>query len=321
MKKHLLKIGAACLALAFTSGVFAQHVPVEVTIGYTEAAPTVDGDAADWAGIPAHDVVTAFGEETVSMVSGSNVTFKAVWDDDNMYVLVEVPDDNYINHSDAAVNPWEADLVELYFDVNATKVDGGGPSDQDGTTDDGHIQVAINGVDGSEDYGFVQTVNEDGTWLNEYSIPFAMLLDGDATALDPYSRAVIGFDITVIDLDAAGEGGNETMGRVNYSNNTQDAVDGGVAGESWTTLDQSADLTFSTEPISVKERASNVNVLVSNMVDDVLEFNVEVSNVQVFNSVGQVVATTANVSNLNKGVYIVAVETANGTVANRFVKK
>lgn len=317
MKKQLLTLGAICLALVFGGQVMAQKT---VQVAHTSSAPTIDGVADDWDGVPVQAIDVAFQSETVSMTDGTP-TWQAVWDDENFYIVVTVPDDNYYPHTEAGVNSWQADKVELYFDVNATKIDGGGPSEEDGTANDGHFQFAPGHDETPTDYEFAFTVTDDAKWVCEYKIPFSILLDGDGFAFDPYVLETIGFDATVIDLDEAGLGANETMGRVNYNNDA-------TVKESWTSLDYSADMTF-VQTIGVSEKASNnVSIVASNFVNDFVQLSVATTNVKIMNSVGQVVKNVngnvneVNVADLAKGVYIVAVTTAQGEyVANKIVKQ
>jgi hypothetical protein len=316
MKKQLLSLGAICLALVFSGQVMAQAEKT-VQVAYATTTPTIDGTADEWDGVPAQAIDVPFLEETVSMANG-DATWQAVWDDANFYIVVTVPDDNFYPYTEANVNSWQADKVELYFDVNATKIDGKGPSTADGN---GHFQFAPGIDETPEDYEFAFSSLDDATWICEYKIPFSILLDEDGFALDPYVLATIGFDVTVIDLDETGLGVNETMGRINYNNDASLA-------ESWASLDYSADLTF-VQTIGVSENVSNnVSIVSSNFVNDYVKLSVATTNVKIMNSVGQVVknengnVNEVNVADLAKGVYIVAVTTAQGEyIANKIVKQ
>lgn len=245
MKKQLL----SCMALVtlFSGSLFAQWQPKELDVFYTVQAPVVDGVADGlWSQVEAQAIDVAFANETVSL--GDGATFRMLWDDDNIYVLVEVDDDNHYDHVEASTASWLADKPELYFDVTFPLVDGGGP---DMTS--GHHQAApdfdttMSSADYEFNYAFVVNDN-DSSYTFEYALPYTWLLDANENPLDPSVVTTIGFDITILDLDADGKGGNDFAnggrGRINWSNNAVDTVDGGEAGESWGTLDQAGLITF-----------------------------------------------------------------------------
>lgn len=247
MNKNFRFVIVAVLVVCGLS-INAQWTPKSLSIGYTNVAPVIDGVGADaaWQSVEEQLIDVPFADEVVSL--GTGATFKAVWDNEYMYVLVEVPDDNWYPYTEAGVNSWQADKIELYFDVNANRIDGGGPSD-----DAGHIQVAPNVDDiwGGliNDYEAAYIVDAgDANYIFEFAIPYSLLLDEYSQELDPTVRNTIGFDISIIDLDEDGLGGNDSynggVGRINWSNNTEDVVEGGIAGESWNTLDQAGVLTF-----------------------------------------------------------------------------
>ena len=87
-----------------------------VDIAVTSTAPSIDGSVdALWDSQPEHSLDNVL----IGSVSGSSdlsATWKAVWDADNLYVLIDVNDDNLIN--DSGEDFWEDDAVELYLDVN-----------------------------------------------------------------------------------------------------------------------------------------------------------------------------------------------------------
>lgn len=319
MKKQLLKIAALSAAVLFTGSVFAQDwAPKSVDVGYTTTAPEIDGVAdAVWGNVAAVAIDVPFAAETVSL--GDGATFKALWDDDNVYLLITVPDDNHYNHVDAGVNSWQADKPEVYFDVTSPLVDGGGPSD-----DKGHYQAAPDFGPAPEEpnpYASAFVVEAAGTgYVYEYSFPYTWLVDASDVALDPQTFTTIGFDITILDLDKDGEGENVELGRINWSNNTTDVVEGGTAGESWGTLDQAGAFNF-VDVVSVRTATVNNTMVYPNVATDMITVNVEAAEYSVINSLGQVVMVSEdnviNVSSLETGVYFVK---ANNEVA-RILKK
>jgi hypothetical protein len=144
----------------------------------------------------------------------------------------------------------------------------------------------------------------------EYFCPWSDLLDENGTAFDPFTRTVMGFDVTMIDNDATPAARNRAV----WANI-------GTINESWNNCD---DVGLITLAVGVKEKVANTRILESNVVSNgVLTFvkDANVSDIKVFNTMGQVVKTNENVSDLANGVYIVTANTAKGVVANRFVKQ
>jgi hypothetical protein len=105
-------LGLSCLS----TGALAQD-EIMAEIGRTNTPPVLDGvgDDAVWGSAPAHG--TDEFEELETPLDGDEdlqVTWKALWDDENLYVLIEVNDDEIINFE--ALN-WEDDSLEIYVDA------------------------------------------------------------------------------------------------------------------------------------------------------------------------------------------------------------
>jgi len=316
MKKQLLKLAVFSAAVVISASSFGQWEQKTAEFNaYTGDAPVIDGAVDDvWAEVDAHAIEVPFGTETVSF--GSNgATFKATWDLENIYVLIEVDDDNHYNHIDAGVESWQADKPEVYFDVNEVLVDSVGPS----AGGSGHYQFAPSfdasedDADGSETAFFVEPT---GPYVYEYAISFASLVHEDTTmTLMPVEDEVFGFDVTILDLDETGAGGNETMGRINWSNNTTDVVDGGAAGESWVTMDQAGVVTLKGtgkevgDGTAISNTSVNSNMVYPNVASDMIVVNADAAQYEVINSLGQVVMVSLtnefSVASLETGVYFI----------------
>lgn len=239
MKKQFLSFSAALFVLVFSGQIIAQNT---VNIGYTSPAnaPIIDGDAENfWDTIPENIIDVAFLEERVSLTASA--TWQMAWDNKNIYVLVNVNDDDFYPANEANTASWLADKVELYFDVNDVLADGGGPS-QYSIYQPGHYQITdpffIN-EDILTEHNFAFTIDNDSSgYLCEYSIPFSSLIDNNKEIINPFKRDTIGFDLTIIDLDEADKGENvENTGRVNWSND-------GSKGESWNNMDDAGFIVF-----------------------------------------------------------------------------
>jgi hypothetical protein len=323
MKKQLLNLGAVCLALVISGHVFGQQ-PTQ-TVYYTDATITLDGSASEWAGVVANNIDKPFGTETPTLIS---CTWKAVWNDEGIYVVVEVEDDVWSPSWISGSADWQSDKPEVYYDVTTTQKDGGGASaglgnyqfapdypNPDGTTPH-NLGEAITGFAPGTQWpaaGLIYAGVYDAglaTSCMEYFCPWSDLLDENGTAFDPFTRTVMGFDVTMIDNDATPAARNRAV----WANI-------GTINESWNNCD---DVGLITLAVGVKEKVANTRILESNVVSNgVLTFvkDANVSDIKVFNTMGQVVKTNENVSDLANGVYIVTANTAKGVVANRFVKQ
>ncbi|SEL61694.1 endo-1,4-beta-xylanase [Paenibacillus sp. OK003] len=148
--------------------------------------------------------------ETKQMAwSGATGTAKALWDDDNLYVLVQVRDDQ-LNKTNP--NAWEQDSVEIFVDENNGKTS----SFQD---DDGQYRVNFENLatfnPAEIAAGFESKVSVSGTnYTVEMKIPFKKV--------KPANNAKIGFDAQINDAkdgnrisvnawnDASGQGYQDT---------------------------------------------------------------------------------------------------------------
>lgn len=144
--------------------------------------PAIDGSVDSvWSQAPEMKL------ETKQMAwSGATGTAKALWDDDNLYVLVQVRDDQ-LNKSNP--NVWEQDSVEVFVDENNGKT----ATFQD---DDGQYRVnfenvaSFNPAEMAE--GFESKVSVSGTnYTVEMKIPFKKV--------KPANNAKIGFDAQIND--------------------------------------------------------------------------------------------------------------------------
>ncbi len=89
----------------------------EIPAYRAERSPTLDGDLADWAGVPslslnADRAIRVQGLAPVPL--DASATLQAAWDDANLYFAVRVYDDHVVVDSPDA--PWLDDAVELALD-------------------------------------------------------------------------------------------------------------------------------------------------------------------------------------------------------------
>jgi hypothetical protein len=236
------KIFTLLLGAFFATMAMAQAP--NVIIKKTATAPVLDGVVDDvWAAASKQNIDKPFQKETPTLGEPGQTTWQALWNDDGIFILLQVTDDEfypaYMNNNDA---DWKYDKPEIYFDVNAEKKDGVGAGGGKG-----HYQFAPGFVESEID----GTLHDDGTsgmhafkvtapnYKAEYFIPFAKLLDKDGADLN--LTAPIGFDVTIIDGESAAPGIRQravwtNVGAINESYNNMDdcgtitlsSFDGGI---------------------------------------------------------------------------------------------
>ncbi|MBN1182573.1 MAG: immune inhibitor A, partial [Bacteroidales bacterium] len=239
------KITFLFLIFAFAISIMAQDATFyKLPDGVT---PSIDGQVDDfWNSVEPFDIDKpyAFDYDVPSLYSA---TWQAVWDDEYVYVLVSVEDDDHCDQWCSGATEWESDRPELYLDVNIGNLDDGqGPAGYP----NGHYQFSP---------GFVQDINEysvcedswqgwpycyayaiDGeNYIYEYSIPFSSLTDEYGYTIDPSSEPVIGFDVYVTDRDDYDSGRKRACWM-------QDGY-GDIADEAWNNMDDAGEVQFSND--------------------------------------------------------------------------
>lgn len=154
----------------------------------TGGTMVIDGNESDWENVPKHKMRRYFyvDDPIVPLDNKFDLSayFKALWDDNNLYVFVNILDDN-INVT--AVGPWDKDGFELFMDADNGKdapedYDGVWPGTYDGNDDQirfvwqaspfsarGHYDVS------QFDYAYLQTGNG---WNVEIKMPFSAIQMG-----------------------------------------------------------------------------------------------------------------------------------------------
>jgi hypothetical protein len=205
-------------------------------IAKATAPPVLDGVVDDvWAGATAYNIDKPFKGETPTLGEPGTTTWQALWNDDGIFVLLKVTDDEfypaYMNNNDA---DWKYDKPEIYFDTNAIKKDGLGGHENGGNK--GHYQIAPGFLEAEID----GTIHDDGAngmhafkvtapnYVAEYFIPFSHLVDQNGVEVD--KSIPMGFDVTIIDGDSANPGVRQRMVWMNDTN-------GPAASESYNNMD------------------------------------------------------------------------------------
>ena len=175
-------------------------------------APTIDGDVD-----PVWDLAYKFDIAALSNAGDGDPTvsgsWSALWDDDNIYFLVEVIDDIAMNNgtSDGST-PWYLhDCIEIFTDMNNKK------NDAEVTNSDGQYQLRfIYDLDDEPIYenptmtGY-ENVSKDNVagdgYVIEISMPWSNLQDAMTVPVSIEDGLEIGMDFKLTDMDAdhAGE--------------------------------------------------------------------------------------------------------------------
>ncbi|MBN2616784.1 MAG: hypothetical protein JXR64_00585, partial [Spirochaetales bacterium] len=159
------------------------------------------------------ETATLLGIETEGK-SSSGTSFKTLWDNKYLYVLVDVVDKELNNASE---NPWEQDSIEIFIDQNNEK----STSYQQ---DDAQYRVSYTNFvtfNGGDQDGFKSAVSltEQG-YMVEVAVPISYI--------EMKPGQVIGFDVQINNADSSGS----RVGVRNWANSTnlgyQDTSDFGL---------------------------------------------------------------------------------------------
>lgn len=238
-----LSISTLLISTLLVSGVYAQRP--EGIIMKASISPVIDAEVDEvWAEANVYDINKPFRNE-LPTVDGT--TWKALWDEFGIYVLVECLDDawlpNYLD-GDGTGPDYMYDKPEVHIDVNIVLEDGVGaasgnghfmlsPGPQEGKNDGTALTTAFQG--GTAEATYSITVTEpDANY--EYFIPFEALEAGDGIDV----TEVMGFDVTMVDRDP----GDAFRKRAVWANV-------GLKDESWNNMDDVGYVTFDGAQIEV----------------------------------------------------------------------
>jgi regulation of enolase protein 1 (concanavalin A-like superfamily) len=165
---------------------------------FTSTAPVIDQsiDAA-WSAAPA----SAISKVTIGTMPAdfSGSRWRALYDNTNLYVLVEVKDANKFN--DSGTSWWEDDVVEIFIDGNNSK-----GATYDGVDDfqlgfrynDTGIKIGGTSVNRTAGIQFAMNLNATGGYNLEVAIPWSTI------GATPSNGKIVGFEIEVDDDDNGG---------------------------------------------------------------------------------------------------------------------
>ncbi len=238
-----IRIFTFILVACMSSYALGQEAPTAVVKRAT-VAPVIDGNIDEvWATANKYNINVPFQLETPTLGAEGTTTWRALWNDNGIFVLVEVNDDVWSPAFDGTKpsETWMYDKPEVYFDVNSDKKDGNGTKTDGNGNGNGHYQFAPNPINNELSGDISSEVGGNGatyvfrliypSYFVEYYIPFSKLIDKDGVVVD--RNAEIGFDITVMDDDVK----EPSRNRMNWSN-------AGATDESWNTMDDAGIITL-----------------------------------------------------------------------------
>jgi len=231
-------------------------------------APIIDGEVDDvWADANIYNIALPFQTTTPTLGDEGTTTWKGLWTDEGIYILVEVNDDEfyagYMNNDGATYN---YDGLELYFNVNPILVDGAKIGGHGGGQA-GKYQIApaptaanIGGEVLSDANGMFSLMVTGPTYLAEYFVPFTRFKDKDGGDVD--ITQPIGFDVTINDGESAAPGVRQRAVWANDGN-------GPAANESWNDMDDCGTITLSDWDGAVIAKVTTHAPALDGLVDDV----------------------------------------------------
>jgi hypothetical protein len=255
-----------------------------VTISLATIAPLLDGTEEEtWDAVDPILIDGSYAEEVPSISNGGTSYWKALWNEEGIYILVHVFDNVYAPNYTAIGNEWNQDKIETYFDMNGPLgatideglADGKGPS---AGINSGHslfgpaITTTIDGgnvienTNTSDGYPAKWALKKTGIadLLYEQFIPFTSLKNKEGGPIN--KSALIGFDIVIIDNDS----GTDNKNRAVWSN---------TENESWLNMDDAGTILLErgSALIHVKElKITPEDVLAINTEAGKLQFTAEV---------------------------------------------
>lgn len=167
---------------------------------FTSSAPDIDGIQDEVWSITDYTPVLTNHEETPDNASDFDVKYKSLWDNNYLYILAEVTDENKVY-----AESWHGDNVELFFDQG---------NERSGVYDENDIQLRFNwnstaigawpedhfAGNGIDDIVFMQH-DHDAGYVFEMRFPWTIFKD--ISSIEPGCK--IGFDISAGDNDGSGE--------------------------------------------------------------------------------------------------------------------
>ncbi len=215
MKKSYVLSMVITLTLFFSGHTRAQYCePVrEMSVPAVTHGIIIDGidDDTDYSPIQTMQIAKRAGAANpYGLEDGDafdfNATFKAAWDNDYLYLYVEVIDDVEESMPVDGAEAWTWDCIEVFIDLdtNSTTMHYSAESTIQMRFNRGPVGISYPGRANSSDYLFYQDNHASG-WKIETGIPWTAASEmGQKPDMLTKINSVIGFDVSVSDADGDG---------------------------------------------------------------------------------------------------------------------
>ncbi|MHC4117205.1 MAG: sugar-binding protein [Planctomycetota bacterium] len=214
----------------------ARIAKIPASVIHTTEPPEIDGKAEDlWSGIRRHKMVNPAYAPPADRAD-LTAFYRAMWDDDNLYVLVNVMDESLKNDSDEF---WLDDSVEVFIDADNSKSDEYGDNDYQYYFEWAETSPAMGEYkhDRTDGVEFAVGRAEVG-YRVEIKFPWSTL------GVDPSLGAKLGLDVHVNDDDDGQDRDTKIMWRAAEDNTWQSPRALGIANlcgmVAWWKLDETA---------------------------------------------------------------------------------
>ena len=159
--------------------------------------PVIDGEVDPIWSIASVQYISTTIDGTVSSPEDCSGSWRAMWDGEYLYVIVDVNDDALVNDSS---NAYQDDSAEFYFDGGNTKNPGSPLAGTSRQYTFGWTATDIQGTNTSLDGVEHAQVNTDTGWRIEMRLPWLSLQDAA-----PVMDDLIGIDVFINDDDDGGD--------------------------------------------------------------------------------------------------------------------
>ncbi len=296
MKKAMFTLLTAFAVVAWVGAQNTTSPDNPLVIKKASGALGIDGvgDEATWTGITFVDAAIQGAAGDANFAA----KFKLTYDDNNIYVLVDVTDPTPNNDGSST---WQSDCVELFFAMD---------TNTHGTYQSGDWQIrklaskaqADGGIDGSSNVAsvllsdanfIVEQVDGATGYTQEWQLPIVTLVQDAA-----FDKQHFRFDIQAADNDGTG---NERTAQRFWNSN---------ADNQWNQTTNMGYVKMET-PVAVKQaiaKASSIRIKANS-----IEFAKNMKEVNVYSITGQLILKARNVSQistaaLKSGVYFVVAD-------------
>ena len=225
MFRKLIFVLPFVFVLSFVSIVPAQ----DAIIPSPGTMPRIDGVVDEiWGFSTGYSISTSQVGTAPTSPSDCSGTWRALWNWENLYVLVEIKDDSLTNDSGGGDNKWNDDSVEIYVDGDNSKDTSIGADDHQYTFrwNDEEIEepsAIHHGADTLVGVEYASVTTSDG-YLIEAKLPWTSIM---GKAAEP--GQLIGFDVWLNDDDDGGDRDSQVSWYSTDGNGWQDPSVWGVA--------------------------------------------------------------------------------------------